>query len=133
MSYHGFHVLIGWIGGMVFAVILAGAVLSAVVLKRSHHPFVLREMKTAVDGLLGLGSLLVLLPSLEFFYGMYMAWRAIATAHTGDPRIIMDGIAQVVEPFFAGLTGFIIVYAVWGFLRLMQGRAVERLADQPRS
>ena len=34
---------------MVFAVTLAGAVLSAVVLKRSHHPFVLREMKTAVD------------------------------------------------------------------------------------
>ncbi len=112
---------------ILFLVLVALSFVYGSVLIKSRNPLVIRGMKTAVNAQLPTASIMLLLTFAERLYFAYKIRNSIASSGTGDPRVIMSGVAQYLSPLLVGFICFTVIYVLWGILLLMHARAMERL------
>lgn len=119
--------LVGKANIIVFLLLIVLCFAYVIVLHKTHNIMVLRGMKNVANTLLGVASLMFLMPFAEQLYGAIQVIHSIATATTGDPRVIMGGIAQFLAPILVGLVCYTIIYIFWGVLRLLHAISVDKI------
>ncbi|MHB9027459.1 MAG: hypothetical protein ACYC9O_01690 [Candidatus Latescibacterota bacterium] len=84
-----------------------------------------------IDAILALAALMPLTACISPFTEMIRAMRSIATAATGDPKIIVYGLIQTFYPIFIALALFFIFLEVWIILRGLYRSQRQQTVELP--
>jgi len=109
-----------WIGYVILVIFLAAgfeSIISAIVLARKQARGLPSNIGLRIDRILILASLMPFVTCAWAFFSFAKALSIIPTAGTGDAKILLTGLGDLLMPVFLSLALFSFFITVWVILR----------------
>ncbi|MCE5251262.1 hypothetical protein LLG96_13680 [bacterium] len=86
-----------------------------------------KGMDRMIDIILLVNFFILFFTFIKPIFGMFMAYSAVASSGTGDPRVVLAGISEIFIPAAFSLLFCSFFFIVWFILRARHRQLSERM------